>query len=86
MAPAPMPKRYIVEMFMDRVAACKVYHKDAYTDRDPLLYYQSSQTPPPLHPRTKNMLEFLLRMLAKQGEEKTFRYIRTRILKNPRVG
>lgn len=81
MAPAPMPRRYIVEMFMDRIAACKVYHKDAYTCKDPLLYYQSSQTPPPLHPKTKKMLEFLLHMLADRGEEETFRYIRTRILK-----
>lgn len=85
MAPAPMPKRYIIEMFMDRIAACKVYHKDAYTDRDPLLYYQSSPTPPPLHPKTKKMLEFLLNMLAEKGEDKTFYYIRTRILRNPRI-
>ncbi|MCD7725896.1 MAG: DUF5662 family protein [Clostridiales bacterium] len=84
MAPAPMPKRYVVEMFMDRIAACKVYHKEAYTDKDPLAYYQSSKTPPPLHPRTRQLLEFLLHMLAEQGEEKTFRYIRLRILKNSR--
>lgn len=85
MAPAPMPKRYIVEMFMDRIAACKVYHKDAYTDADPLLYYQSSQAPPPLHAKTKKMLELLLQMLAEEGEEKTFWYIRTKILRNPRI-
>lgn len=78
--PAPMPTRYVIEMFMDRIAACKVYHKDAYTDRDALLYHQSSKTPPPLHPKTKSQLEFLLQMLADYGEEKTFRYIRTRIL------
>ena len=78
--PAPMPTRYVIEMFMDRIAACKVYHKDAYTDKDALLYYQSSKTPPPLHPKTKSQLEFLLQMLADYGEEKTFRYIRTRIL------
>ena len=81
MAPAPMPKRYIVEMFMDRIAACKVYHKDAYTCKDPLLYYQSSQTPPPLHPKTKKLLEILLHMLAEKGEEETFRYIIVRVLK-----
>lgn len=80
MSPAPMPTRYVIEMFMDRVAACKVYHKDAYTDKDPLVYYQSSKTPPPLHTKTKKQLEFLLYMLAEQGQEKTFRYIRTRIL------
>ena len=85
MAPAPMPVKYVIEMFMDRIAACKVYHKDAYTDRDPLLYYQSSPTPPPLHPKTKKMLEFLLNMLAEKGEDKTFYYIRTRILRNPRI-
>jgi hypothetical protein len=81
MAPAPMPVRYVVEMFMDRVAACKVYHKEAYKDQDPLAYYSSAKTPPPLHPKTKRMLEFLLHMLAEQGEEKTFRYIRTRMLR-----
>ena len=81
MAPAPMPVRYVVEMFMDRVAACKVYHKEAYKDQDPLAYYRSAKTPPPLHPKTKRMLEFLLHMLAEQGEEKTFRYIRTRMLR-----
>ena len=84
MAPAPMPQRYVVEMFMDRVAACKVYHKDDYTTKDPLLYYQSSKTPPPLHPKTKRQLEFLLHMLADYGEEKTYRYIRTRILRKHR--
>lgn len=80
MAPAPMPKRYVIEMFMDRIAACKVYHGKDYTDRDPLLYYQSAKTLPPLHPKTKRQLEFLLYMLADYGETKTFRYIRKRIL------
>lgn len=81
MTPAPMPVRYVVEMFMDRVAACKIYHGDTYRDQDPLAYYQSSKIPPPLHKKTKRMLEFLLYMLAEQGEEKTFRYIRKKILK-----
>lgn len=84
MAPAPMPQRYIIEMFMDRIAASKVYNGAAYTDRHPLKYYQSSKTPPPLHPKTKRQLEFLLHMLADYGEEKTFRYIRTRMLRNHR--
>ncbi len=84
MAPAPMPYRYVVEMFMDRIAACKVYHGAAYTDSDPLAYYESGKTPPPIHPKTKKLLEKLLHMLAEYGEEKTFRYIRCRILKNQR--
>ena len=84
MAPAPMPTRYVIEMFMDRIAASKVYNGKAYKDSDPLAYYQSSLTPPPLHSRTKRQLEFLLHMLADYGEEKTFCYIRTRILRNHR--
>ncbi len=84
MAPAPMPQHYVIEMFMDRIAASKVYNGEDYTDGAPLSYYQSSITPPPLHPKTKRQLEFLLHMLADYGEEKTFRYIRTRILRNHR--
>lgn len=40
MKPAPMPDRYIVEMFMDRVAASKVYNGKDYTDQDALAYYE----------------------------------------------
>ena len=81
MAPAPMPRRYIVEMFMDRIAACKTYQGDAYTDQSPLEYYLQGKDPAPLHPKTKKLLEFLLHMLAEKGEEETFRYIRNRVLK-----
>lgn len=84
MAPAPMPKRYIVEMLMDRIAACKTYHGSAYTEQDPLAYYESGTNPPQLHPRTKKLLEKLLHMLAEEGEEKTYRYIRTKVLKKKR--
>lgn len=82
MLPAPMPDRYIVEMFMDRIAACKVYHGKSYTDRDPLDYYESGKEIAPLfiHEKTRKKLEFLLRMLAKKGEDYTCRYIRKRIL------
>ena len=78
--PAPMPKKYIVEMLMDRIAACKVYKKEEYTDRSPLEYYLAGKDPAPLHKKTKKLLEKLLYMLAEQGEEKTFAYIRRKIL------
>ena len=38
-----MPVRYVVEMFMDRIAACKVYKGAAYKDSDPLIYYNSGK-------------------------------------------
>lgn len=84
MAPAPMPDKYIVEMLMDRIAACKVYRKASYTDKCPLEYYLSGKDPAPLHKKTKAMLERLLYMLAEQGEEKTFAYIRRKILRKRR--
>ena len=34
-----MPVRYVVEMFMDRIAACKVYKGAAYKDSDPNTFF-----------------------------------------------
>lgn len=79
-APVPMPDKYIIEMFMDRIAACKVYNGAKYTSRDPLTYYESGKDIALIHADTKKKLEFLLQMLAKKGEDYTFRYIRKRIL------
>lgn len=81
MAPAPMPRRYVVEMLMDRIAASKVYNKEAYQDSDPLTYFRSAKEPPMIHPRTKAQLERLLVMLAQKGEKETFSYVRRVVLK-----
>ena len=81
-APAQMPVRYVIEMFMDRIAASKVYNKDKYTDASPLEYYKQGKNRNLIHPKTAKQLEILLRMLAYEGEEKTFTYIRTVILKH----
>lgn len=80
MAPAPMPVKYVVEMFMDRIAASKVYNKERYTDASPWEYYVRGRDIAPLHPETKALLEKLLRMLAKKGETATFAYIRRKLL------
>ena len=37
--PVEMPKKYIVEMFCDRVAASKIYQGKKYTDAYPLEYF-----------------------------------------------
>lgn len=81
MQPAPMPVRYVIEMFMDRIAASKVYNKGNYTDKDPLLYFKRGKNLNLIHPKTYRQLELLLTMLAKYGEAYTFAYIRSRILK-----
>lgn len=70
-----MPLRYVVEMFMDRIAACKVYQKEKYTDASPWLYHQKGKrVQEVMHPESLSLLNHLLQMLAKEGEEKTFAY------------
>lgn len=80
MAPAPMPVRYVVEMFMDRIAASKVYEKENYNDTKPLKYFMKGKDCL-MHEKTKKQLTVLLQMLAREGEEATFSYIRHVILK-----
>ena len=82
--PIRMPERYLVEMFMDRIAASKTYNKGHYTNDMPLAYYLKGKKIIVMHKESKRELEFLLRMLASDGEEKTFAYIRKKILKNDR--
>ena len=78
-----MPVKYVIEMFMDRIAASKTYRGKAYTDRDPLEYYErgAAKLGKMIHPETAALLHFLLKMLAEKGEQETFRYIRRNILK-----
>ncbi|MBO4988363.1 MAG: catalase [Lachnospiraceae bacterium] len=80
MAPAPMPVKYIVEMLMDRIAACKVYQKDKYTAGSALVYYLSGKDPAPLHEKTRMLLEFLLRYMDKYGEKQTYRFVKKELL------
>jgi hypothetical protein len=81
--PAKMPEKYVVEMFIDRVAASKNYNKDNYTDDLPLKYYMSGSPGQYMHKDSQRQLEMLLNMLAEKGEDYTFRYIRKRIV--PRI-
>ncbi len=75
MQPVPMPKRYIVEMFCDRVAASKIYLGAQYTAGSSLEYYNRPNKRK-IHPDTARDLEMLLVMLKEKGEDETFRYIR----------
>jgi len=81
MIPVPMPDRYIAEMIMDRIAASKVYKGREYTDADPLEYFLQGKDKAPMHPRTAETLERMLRMLAEKGEQETFRCIRRELVK-----
>jgi len=77
----PMPRKYLVEMVMDRRAACMVYQGKAYHPSSALEYLERSKERVLMHPQTLQELTYILTMLAEQGEEATFRYIRTDVLK-----
>lgn len=72
-----MPLKYVKEMFCDRVAAGKIYLGDKYTCDNPIDYFENGNAKICMHPKTAALLEEWLRMLQKDGEKKTFAYIRS---------
>lgn len=78
-----MPVRYVAEMFVDRIAASKTYQKGNYRNEHPLAYYErgAAKLGRMIHPDTAALLHSLLKMLAEEGEEKTYAYIRNVVLK-----
>ena len=70
------PMLFVIEMVMDRIAACRVYKGKEYTDSAPWEYYEKTRQFITIHPETRALLERLLWMLKKKGERKTFAYIR----------
>ena len=77
----PMPRKYLVEMVMDRRAACKVYQGENYTPGAELEYLERSREKDLMHPETVKQLRYLLTMLRDKGEKRTFRYIKKHVLK-----
>lgn len=75
----PMPIRYVAEMFCDRIAACRVYMKEKYTEASAYDYYMRSRDHLPIHPETGKEIEEMLRVLKYEGEEKAFAYVRRRL-------
>ena len=75
-----MPVKYVVEMFCDRIAACKTYYKENYNDSMPFEYFNKNRKHYMMHPETMELLGKMLIMLKRYGEEDTLIYIRERIL------
>ena len=78
--PVEMPRRYLVEMVMDRRAACMTYQGKNYTSASPMEYFEKSRERLLMHPNTERALGYLLEMLRDKGEEETFCYIRESVL------
>lgn len=75
-----IPVNYVVEMYIDRVAASKNYQKEKYRDDSALKYYMNGREFHMLHDDTRALLELLLEMLAKKGEKATNQFIREEVL------
>lgn len=68
-APVPMPNRYIIEMFCDRVAAAQVYRKEDFTRDYPLEYFDRCKTDRLMHEDTAKKLRALLVLYSQIGDE-----------------
>lgn len=82
MAGMNMPKKYVVEMFCDRIAACENYQKEKFTPYSAWEYYKKGKDKYLLHPQTRELLESLLKMYGDEGPDATYEYIRKEVLKN----
>ena len=71
-----MPLNYVKEMFCDRVAAGKIYLGKKYTNDNPIEYFLNGNAKNLMHPETAALLQEWLLMLQREGEEKTFAYIK----------
>ncbi|MDO5400688.1 MAG: DUF5662 family protein [Eubacteriales bacterium] len=77
----PMPRKYLVEMVMDRRAACMTYQGSRYRDDSALRYFESSRERELMHEKTRRELHYILQMLAQKGEKETFSYLKNSVLK-----
>ena len=77
----PMPRRYLAESVMDRIAACRVYEGEGYTNASPVAYLDRSLDGNLMHPKTYRELKYLLTMLKEKGENETFSYMKNHVLR-----
>lgn len=76
-----MPKKYVAEMFCDRLAASRVYRGKDFQLADPYLFFQRSmQKRLLIAPETAALLETMLLKLRDEGEDAAFAYIRHEVL------
>ena len=74
-----MPRKYVAEMFCDRVAACRVYQGDKYTDASAYDYYRHSKTHILINAETDALIVGWLLLLKEQGEKAAIAQIRAEL-------
>ena len=77
LAGARMPRKYVAEMVMDRISASQVYNDGTYNDRMPLEYYERNKDKLWfVHEKTKRDLSRILTILAEEGEDAMYDYVK----------
>lgn len=71
--PIDMPKKYLIEMVCDRVAASMIYLGENYTDKAPLDYYQNHKDENQFSSYTRFYLEEYLMNIANYGFDTAMR-------------
>lgn len=77
-----IPKNYMVEMFIDRVCAGKVYNGKRFQEKNVYEYYKNGIGAYLLHPESRKYLERLMKMYGEKGERRTLAYIRKDLKEN----
>ena len=77
----PMPRRFLAESVMDRIAACRVYEGEKYTVASALAYLERSLDGRLMHRQTYREMRYLLTILKEKGEKETFFYIKNHVLR-----
>ena len=80
-----IPKKYMAEMFVDRVSAGKIYNGDEFDQKSPLEYFEHGIGASIMCEASRDYLLNLLRMYAEKGEKYTFAYLK-KDLKNDLSG
>ena len=80
-----IPKKYMAEMFVDRVSAGKIYNGDGFDQKSPLEYFEHGIGASIMCEASRDYLLNLLRMYAEKGEKYTFAYLKND-LKNDMSG
>ena len=76
-----MPKKYVAEMFCDRLAASKVYRGADFDPGDPYEFcHRGKEKRLLMHPATEELLGTILIVLRDQGEDAAFDYVRREVL------
>lgn len=72
----PMKFNYIAESICDRVAACRIYQKEKYTQSSAYDYFINGIDRHLMHPETAKTYEKYLGLIKDLGEDKAFKILK----------